>query len=1174
MPLRSGLRRSNSISWYQNNKHYFWHLGVIQFMLKKIVFWMVIFWFSGLQAQEINSTYTSKKIAFTNDTIHLENASINSNYFKIFDSKNQVIDSTSYEVNFPKAYLVFKNQNNSPVDSLTVQYLKLPEFLTKEYSVYDTSKILDNETLNQRLYKVENLSNPKSTPFDGIEAIGSLSRGVTIGNNQDAVVNSKLDFKITGKISEKVSIRASIQDTNIPVQEGSYSQRLNQYDNIFMELFTDSWNIRGGDVFIGNNYTRFLTFNKKIQGLSATANFGNEDSKTNVFVSGGLVTGNYTSSSFKGQEGNQGPYKLVGKNGELNVLVIIGSERVYINGILLKRGAENDYIIDYNSGEIIFNAQFPITSEMRIVVEYQFSENNYSRFITYDGGTYTDKKWSVGAALFSENDLKNQPVQQNLSQEQAMILKEAGDDTTQMTAPSAVVATYDENEIQYKKTTLGSTDIYEYSTDPNDELYNVQFTLVGANKGNYILTNPTSVDKIYEYIAPIDQILQGNYEPVIQLYAPLKSQVATFFGKYNPSEKTNASFELAVSNNDQNLYSSLDDANNQGLAGEINAKQRLFSKKWTIDAFANFQAVQENFKPVERINTIEFYRDWNISTTTFGNQSLLGTGLNFNLIPAKDSLTVANMNYTFEKLNLSDNYSGIKNNLNANLQFTNWNIKSDGSFLKSDDQENDSKFLRNYTLINYHHKKNWVGGSFRYEDNQEKNKITKLHSLLSQRFSEYGIFAGHGDSTKVYVQLGYTRRLNDSIQNGLLQRVNTSNSYNLQSKLFKTETRDISIFVNYRQLNYTDPALKNTPSLNSKITYSDLFFDKLIQNNTHYETNSGTMPFQDYTYVEVPAGQGKYTWNDYNGDGIKDLEEFEIAPFSDLATYTRIFLPNQTYIKTNQNRFSQSFIINPIIWQNETSFKKMLSYFYLQSSFIIDRKVKNTGDQLELNPFQSSDDAILGLLKTFSNSLFYNRGKKNHSLTYTFTKNESQNLLSIGTSKNFNTFHQLDYQHLLQKSWLFEIVTKTVKTEAESQTFAEKNYNIEGYFCVPKISYLFSKEVIFDFFYEYNRKENKMGTLDELTQNRFGTAFIYSGSSKFNMNTEISFFKNDFIGNEYSSAGYQMLEGLQKGQNVTWRTLFQINLNKFLDLNFIYQGRKSETSSAIHTGSAELRAYF
>ena len=162
----------------------------------------------------------------------------------------------------------------------------------------------------------------------------------------------------------------------------------------------------------------------------------------------------------------------------------------------------------------------------------------------------------------------------------------------------------------------------------------------------------------------------------------------------------------------------------------------------------------------------------------------------------------------------------------------------------------------------------------------------------------------------------------------------------------------------------------------------------------------------------------------------------------------------------------------------------------------------------------------------------------------------------------------------LQKTWLFNFLVKTTQNTSTSQTFAEKNYTIKGYMYTPKISYLFDKNKSLTLFYEYNNKENQIGSLDTLLQNRYGTTFSLTGNSKFTVNGELSFYKNDFIGNAYSATGYQMLEGLQKGQNTTWRTVVQMNLAKFLDLNFVYQGRKSETSNAIHTGSVELRAYF
>ena len=1144
-------------------------------MLKKLLFFTVLIWFSGLRAQETESSYQTKKVTVTRDTIHLEKFSINSSFFELLNTKNEPIDSTFYKIDFQKGTLLLNEKFTSDSDTLVVNYLKYPDFLTKEYSLYKDSQVVSNDVGSEKLYKLENTNAKKVTPFDGLNTSGSITRGVTIGNNQNTVLNSNLDLQITGKISDKVSLRASLQDSNIPLQDGGYSQKLDQFDNIFMELFSDDWNIRAGDVFLENRKTQFLSFNKKVQGLSTSFDFGGEDNKTNVFASVAFVKGQYAKSTFTGQEGNQGPYKLKGQNGELYVLVISGSERVYVNGVLLKRGENNDYTIDYNAGEIVFTSLFTITSEMRISIEYQYSERNYNRLVTYAGATHQNKSWSFGGYLYSENDMKNQPLQQNLSPEQVQILSQAGDDQNLMVAPSAYEDAYADNKILYKKTIVNSIEVYEYSNNSSDVLYNVKFSLVGNNLGNYIIQNNNSVERIYEYVAPVNGVLQGNYEPIVKLVAPMKIQVATFLGKYNPDEKTLADFEIAVSNNDQNLFSNIDDANDDGIAFKANIKKRLFTRDWTLDAFANYQFVQEDFRSVERLYNIEFNRDWNLSTTTLlGNQSLLVTGLNFDLFSKKETTNIGLFTYQFEKLDYTESYSGARHTATAFFKLNKWTIENQGSFLNSDATTSTSKFIRNLTKTKYHFGKNWVGGSIQIEDNQEKDKVTNAFSALSQRFSEYGVFVGRGDSTKVFVELGYLQRRNDSLQNGLLQHVNDSRMYVLKSKLIQNKKTDLAVYASYRTLNFTDVSRKNEPSLNSRILYNDRFFNQLMQIGTAYETSSGTIAQQEFTYVEVPTGQGVYAWNDYNGNGIQELEEFEIAPFPDQARFVRIFLPNQVYIKTNQNKFSQSVTLNPLQWQNETGFKKLASYFYNQTSFIMDRKVKSDGDRLELNPFSSSDENMLGLNSSFRNSFYYNRGKQKHSVTYSYLINKGKNLLSIGSQNVTNNSHQLQYTHLLQKSWLFNFFTKTIKTNLVSEDFTEKNYDLDGYQIAPKISYLFSKNTSLDFFYELQNKENKMGNFETLRQNRLGTSFSYAGEKKITVNGEFSFYENKFEGNEFSSVGFQMLEGLQAGQNLVWKLLLQKNITQFLDINLNYQGRKSETGKTIHTGNVQLRAYF
>ena len=168
----------------------------------------------------------------------------------------------------------------------------------------------------------------------------------------------------------------------------------------------------------------------------------------------------------------------------------------------------------------------------------------------------------------------------------------------------------------------------------------------------------------------------------------------------------------------------------------------------------------------------------------------------------------------------------------------------------------------------------------------------------------------------------------------------------------------------------------------------------------------------------------------------------------------------------------------------------------------------------------------------------------------------------------------MQYQHLVDKSWLFNFSGSTTKSASSSENFSSRNFEIESFQIEPKIGYLFSKNASWDLFYEFQRKKNQIGVLENLTQVRFGTTFTYNSERGFSMNGEFSMYNNPFEGNALSAVGFQMLEGLQPGKNQTWRLLLQKNLTQFLDININYQGRNSETNRTIHTGNIQLRAFF
>jgi hypothetical protein len=1122
--------------------------------------------------QTTNANYKTKKIA-VNDTIQIDSVSINPNWFSITKTNGSIIDSSYYHVDFSKAILKLKKPFET--DTIVINYLKFPEFLTKTYKQLDDNIIVENNDASKNLYKLsQSNSNREFVPFDGLTTSGSISRGVTVGNNQNSVLNSELDLQITGKLNEKVSLRASIQDANIPLQESGYSQRLDEFDQVFIELFSDQWNVRAGDIDLVNPNSYFASFSKRVQGLNFNLNLGNEDKQTSLFAAGAIVRGQFTTSQFVAQEGNQGPYKLQGPNGELFVLIVSGSETVYVNGIPVKRGEDQDYIIDYNAGEIIFNSTFPITSEMRITVDYQFSDRNYSRFVAYGGGTYESDKLSFGVSVYSENDAKNQPLQQNLSEEQIEILANAGDDKSQMVAPSEIRDEQNDNRILYRKELINGVEAFVFSNNPDDELYRVTFSLVGENQGDYILSNINAINNIFEYAGPN----QGSYAPIVQLVAPSKLQIVVLNGRYKPSEKTQISFEASGSKNDLNLFSSADDSNNDGFAGKMNINQMLIKRDtlWNLSAYADTDIISADYRNIEGLYNPEFNRDWNLDLSkvngiglNLGNQVLLNSG--FRLYHYEKG----SLNYQFEHLNFSDGFNGNRHIANANLQLNRLNILSASSYLNADSNVNTSTFLRSFNRITYSMKQSWVGTRIAIEDNEQRDIATQELTGLSQKFKSYELFFGVGDSTKIFTEIGYKNRVNDSIKNNELQKVNSSNTFYLDSRLVQNKNTNLSLYANYRTLKNTDESLADENSINSRFQFNQKLFKQIIQWNTIFETNSGRLPQQDFTYVEVEAGQGTYTWNDYNENGIQELEEFEIAQFQDQGRYIRVLLPNQVYIKTHQNRFSQTLTLNPSQWSvSDKKSEKFWSHFYNQTSYLIDRKIKREGSKFNLNPFNSNEEDQLGLQLNFRNVLFFNRGKQHYTTSYTFLENTTRSVLSVGFIENSLRSHQINFNHKISGNWLMNMLSAFDNNESISENFTSKNYNFNESRFNPKLSYLFNDNSSFDVFYQFAKKDNTVGDLESLKQQNYGISFTLGNSQNSAINGEVNYFSNDYNGNPNTPVAYQILEGLQPGRNFTWSLLAQKKLTKFLDLNLSYFGRKTESSRTIHSGTIQLKAYF
>ena len=88
-------------------------------------------------------------------------------------------------------------------------------------------------------------------------------------------------------------------------------------------------------------------------------------------------------------------------------------------------------------------------SDMRVQVEYQVSEKNYNSFFGFSRIEFKKNKSIHNVSFYNENDIKDQPLLQNILDNQLQILSNAGDNTELMSAPTGILTSYDENRILY-----------------------------------------------------------------------------------------------------------------------------------------------------------------------------------------------------------------------------------------------------------------------------------------------------------------------------------------------------------------------------------------------------------------------------------------------------------------------------------------------------------------------------------------------------------------------------------------------------------------------------------------------------------------------------------------------------------------------------------------------------
>lgn len=1151
---------------------------------------ILLLWFATIASAQTKSNFRTFSLESNRDTIQLDTLSIVENSFFVKDKNGSEIAKENYYFNPYNASFAWLSEQAS---TLYFSYRTYPYLFTQRYFNKDPKEYKEKVSSSGYILNTANNDNINSSSqlvdFGKLDYNGNLSRGVGFGNAQSLNINSNFNLQLAGMITDDIEVMAAITDNNIPIQPEGNTAQLQEFDKVFIQLRKDQHYLRVGDFDLVSPPSYFMKFQRNLQGASykgiqEVKNFGIANGMASFAVS----RGKFVINNITAQEGNQGPYRLKGPNGETFIIVLAGSERVFINGVQQSRGANLDYVIDYNVGEITFTPNKMITQDMRIRVEFEYADRYYLRSIYHVNGGFEHDKFKVDVNFFSQQDAKNQSINQDLDDAKTNVLENIGDDIQNAFASGINQVEFDASRVLYaQRDTLinGQLDtFYVYSTNQEEVLYSLTFSLVGAGQGSYEPVSSVANGRVYEYKGPN----LASYEPVVLLIAPQKQQLLDTRFTYKATKNLQTGFELAMSNYDLNTFSDLDQEDNIGVGLNLFLQQNHQFKKDSLKSIqisGSYEFKQDQFRPLERYRAVEFVRNWNLEDNLELKEQLANASFQF------QKENKGSVSYQLAFLKRDSVYQGFENSFASSYQHAGFENNNSLRMLFSTSPTTSTQFIRPQLAASYKIKKlkDWKLG---LNVNNEINKIKSLESdsLLANSFlwQEYGALVASPDSSKSQVSLSYKLRYQHYSNGEEFEKAYLkAHNLELKGRVLSKKNHNLLWNLNYRNLQQ-DTLFNSDNDLEhfylGRIDYSFQVLKGAVRSNSLYEIGAGREQKIQYNYIEDPNGQGSFAWSDINENGVQEINEFYISAFANENRYIRIYTNSLEFQPVNSTRFNQSLVLNPkAVWFNEKGIKSFIARFSTNTSFQFNKKVfasKDLNFAKVISPFEVNiDDSLLVSSSTsIRNIIFFNRTDTKFGLEYSYQFNNSKTLLTSGFERRKYILNTFNLRWNFIENFTLNADYTTGFKQNDSDFFFDRKYEYLLNGTGLNVSWLFQQQLRIEIAYDYTFRSNPLPTIGGqfAVTNGISSTIKYSKANNYNLTAQINYTSVGYNDSSFRNEQLQfdMLQGLQVGNNYVWNVGIDKTFAKLLQVSVIYDGRKTGANKVVNSGRLQVRAIF